>query len=266
MTAAFDHIAKEYDQTFTHSGTGFLQRNLVWDYIKAAFPKDKKLRILELNCGTGEDAVFLGQQGHDVLATDQSGEMVTVAQAKIVAGNLQDRVKTQALDINEIAKQEFEGTFDLVFSNFGGLNCLSPEQLQQLSLHLPRLLRPNGRAILVIMSSFCLWESIYFTSRFKFGQTGRRWSNKPVEVVIEDVSIPTWYYSPKRVRKYFGRGFDLKNTLPVGFFLPPSYLEPFFSKRKKWLSLLNRWEKKATQRVWLAGLSDHYLIDLQLKA
>ena len=36
-------------------------------------------RVLELNCGTGEDAVFLARRGVRVLATDLSGAMVEAA-------------------------------------------------------------------------------------------------------------------------------------------------------------------------------------------
>ena len=40
-------------------------------------------RVLELNCGTGEDAVHLARRGVRVLATDNSPRMLAAARSKI---------------------------------------------------------------------------------------------------------------------------------------------------------------------------------------
>ena len=80
--APFDGLAADYDRTFTASTIGQLMRAAVWRRIDAVFqPGD---RVLELNCGTGEDAVRLGARGvkarrvpHDLiereLRTQQEG-------------------------------------------------------------------------------------------------------------------------------------------------------------------------------------------------
>ncbi len=40
----------------------------------------KGLDILELNCGTGEDAVLFSEKGFNIVATDVSEEMLKVTQ------------------------------------------------------------------------------------------------------------------------------------------------------------------------------------------
>jgi len=57
MPPASDHVATQYDADFTHSQIGRLQRASVWHYLEKRFAKQKNLSILELNCGTGEDAL-----------------------------------------------------------------------------------------------------------------------------------------------------------------------------------------------------------------
>jgi ubiquinone/menaquinone biosynthesis C-methylase UbiE len=57
---AFDALAGEYDKMFTTSLIGRAQREAVWDVLdRTFFPGEK---ILELNCGTGEDALHLARR------------------------------------------------------------------------------------------------------------------------------------------------------------------------------------------------------------
>ena len=72
MRTAFDHTAKSYDDAFTHTAIGKLQREMVWSYLEATFKDKFPSNVLELNCGTGEDAVFFARHGSKVLSTDVS--------------------------------------------------------------------------------------------------------------------------------------------------------------------------------------------------
>src|SRR5947209_887145 len=77
MTAAFDSVAAQYDATWTHSPVGRLQRQAIWTQLKTLVrPGD---RVLDLGCGTGEDAVWLESHGARVTAIDSSARMVSLA-------------------------------------------------------------------------------------------------------------------------------------------------------------------------------------------
>ena len=78
--AVFDTFAETYDDDFTHSLLGRLLRPRVWDILAQHFTAGQ--HILELTCGTGEDAVWLARRGVHVTATDGSAEMVKKAKAK----------------------------------------------------------------------------------------------------------------------------------------------------------------------------------------
>ena len=71
---AFDTLAENYDAHFTRSSIGRAQRDAVWRKAVEVFRGE--LSILELNCGTGEDALFLASQGHRVTALDASRAMI----------------------------------------------------------------------------------------------------------------------------------------------------------------------------------------------
>lgn len=260
----FDTVARDYDKSFTGTAVGRLLRERVWALLTrtGGFSRSESAAkaagmVLELNCGTGEDAVWLAKQGYRILATDISLEMIAIAENKARRAGVGKRIRTQTCSFAEVGK--LEGPFDLVFSNFGGLNCVPPEELKKLSLDLQKLVAPGGLFVAVAMSRFCWWETLYFLLKIKPREAFRRWSRKPVQARLDEkTTVPTWYYSPVEIRRHFS-DFQAKRILPVGFWLPPSYLNPFFEKRPRLLALLNFLEKNGAP-TWLAPAADHFLI------
>lgn len=259
----FDQVANTYDQTFTDTNIGRLLRNVVWRYIDKIIPFNNPLNILELNCGTGEDAIYFGSKGHQVLATDISEKMMDVARKKVVENGLENKVNIKKCDAREILDCELKPGYDLIFSNFGGLNCLPKEVLLQLSNDLHHLLKPNGRFIAVVMPRFCVWESLYFALKGRKKEIFRRNTNESILANVDGVSVETWYYSPNDFIEIFSNNFKKIKTKPVGFAIPPSYLEPFFVNKQCLLNFLNSCENLLGSIPVLSGCSDHFLIDLE---
>ena len=264
MEVAFDHIAESYDREFTYSHIGMLQRRRVWNYLEAQLPTDHPFQVLELNCGTGEDAAWMARHGHFVLATDASAMMVHATTKKAKRLRMSHMVASRQMAIEELGQQRFAHKFDLVFSNFGGLNCVDKAELNHLSNSVAKLLRPNGRFIAVVMSNNCIWETSYFAAKFSPKKAFRR-KRQEVSVNLDGRLMNTYYFSPKSITSCFEKRFEVRAIRPVGLFVPPSYLEPFFKKRLKLLSGLNFLDSKTRQWGFTAGMADHFLIDLRLK-
>ena len=259
MTAGFDHIANIYDDDFTSSPIGMAQRNLVFDGFSSCIYEFKDLNILEINCGTGQDALRLGEMGANVLATDISETMVNVAKQK--TGHLPN-VSCDVLDITELESFKPEKRFDLIFSNFGGLNCLNSSELSHFFIDTQKKLTPNGKLILVIMPNFCAWESLYFLAKLQFLKAFRRKSKSGILANVEGKNVRTFYYSPTDIVQ-IATGYKTNLVQPIGFFTPPSYLNPFFQKRPKTLQKLKKLDENRQNSKNLASLSDHFLICLQ---
>ncbi|MCU0332917.1 MAG: class I SAM-dependent methyltransferase [Ignavibacteriaceae bacterium] len=264
MRQAFDTVAQSYDASFTHSVIGTAQRNVVWSYLERALSSNDELNILELNCGTGEDALWFGRKGHRLLATDISDEMLTITRMKIENAGLASHVETLKIDINKIEQLEVKEKFDLIFSNFGGMNCISAIEMRQIPSALSRLLNANGRLIMIIMPRYCLWETSYFLIKLNFKKAFRRYSNGTI-AKLNELEFRTYYYTPNQMKKIFAKYFDVVNINPVGFFIPPSYLEKFFAPKVKTFNFLRKMENFFSNQSILAGFSDHFLIDLQVK-
>ena len=265
MSTGFDQIAYEYDAGFVNTATGKMQRNMVWDYLKKFLDKKDSLRILELNCGTGEDAIWLAAKGHKVHATDVSGKMLDIAKKKADANGFRKNISFSILDISKPESYPSDGQFDLVFSNFGGFNCLSPVDFQKAIPAIAKMLKPKGRLIAVIMPRFCLWESFYFSLKREFSEAFRRNRTNFLTVQIGDNQVETWYYSPAQIQQFSQAAFRLMHKCPVGLFLPPSYLEDYFKKHPKSLQFLNRMEKLFGNFGFAASFSDHFIIDLEVQ-
>jgi ubiquinone/menaquinone biosynthesis C-methylase UbiE len=265
MAVPFDHIAGTYDSVFTRSAIGQLQRKHVWKYLEKVIPELSGLEMLELNCGTGEDALMFSDKGFNIIATDVSTEMLKVTEQKAERYSMQHKISSHYLDLESFSETLFDKKFDLIFSNFGGLNCVSPEALQKVFQKIPMMLNEGGRFICVIMPKFCLWESIYYFAKFKFGEIFRRYTSHEVIANLHGTMLKTWYYSPSQVRNWTKNNFEVVRTQPVGITLPPSYLDTFFLRKKKFLISLHQLEKKVNRYSMFSGMADHFIIDLKLK-
>lgn len=261
MANSFDPVAGIYDDTFSKTQIGKAQRDIVWKYLDKKKYVNKN--ILEINCGTGEDAVFLAKN-NIFTATDASEEMLKITNEKIQLNQIQTNCKTLLWDMHDPFPGDRDEKYDLIFSNFGGLNCLSPEALKRLSLELFALLKSGGKLIFVVMGRKCLWESFYFLYKGKLKSVFRRSNTGVVRAQLNNkIFVDTYYYSPGEFMQFFEQNFKINNTLPVGFFIPPSYLDPYFKNKKWMLNLFTRLDKMVIKVGILSNYADHYLIELE---
>ncbi|MEZ5082787.1 MAG: class I SAM-dependent methyltransferase [Bacteroidales bacterium] len=259
----FDNVAQLYDESFTSSGIGKALRRQVYVYLETILPENKPLDILELNCGTGHDALYFAKRGHNVIATDISSDMIAVANDKAKREKPIASVRFVVSDMRDLSEISNGEKFDLIFSNFGGLNCLDSKDLKILSYKLSLLLKKGGRFIAVVMPKICLWESAYFIVKFKMKNVLRRNTNDSVMVNVGNSKVETWYYSPGDFKRIFVNEFQVVNRKPVGIMLPPSYMEPYYQKKPYALKRLEYAERLIGNIPALSYLADHFLIDFR---
>jgi SAM-dependent methyltransferase len=258
-TAVFDMLAKNYDVDFTTSRIGQLQRTRVRHFLMPVLnKKGTPLKILEINCGTGEDALWLSSLGHTVIATDASAVMIEKAKAK-QAYNAGDNNAVDFLQcsFSELIDMFPNEKFDLIFSDFGGLNCVDENALTTLSHDLSILTNESSHIFFVIMARYCAWEIGYYTLKGQFKTAFRRTTK--INFTIDKEQMPVYYYGPRTVKKIFNKKFEYVNKKPVGLFIPPSYLENYFQKHTKQLQRFNHWEENCCPAA-LSAFADHYCI------
>src|SRR6476620_6887196 len=150
----FDILAETYDEDFTGSSIGKLQRKRVWKLLTPILQsRDRPLKILELNCGTGADALHFAQMGHIVVATDASEAMIEKARQKVYGLKINSQqIKFIQCSFNGLMRYFENEKFDLVFSNFGGINCIDENAVKQLCQDLSSITALNGFLFLTVMS------------------------------------------------------------------------------------------------------------------
>ncbi len=219
-------------------------------------------RILELNAGTGIDAVFFAQHGFDILATDNADGMLKVFGEKIAEQQLGKKIELRKCSFNNL--QELQaGTFDHIFSNFGGLNCA--ENIENVIKQFDKLLNPGGMATLVIMPPICPWEML-LALKGNFKIAFRRLSKKGVRSHLEGVYFDTYYYSPKRLRNAFDKNkYETVCIKGLGILSPPPYLNHFPERYPRLYNTLCNWEEKIDQRAPFNSWADHFVITMRKK-
>lgn len=255
MMHAFDALAPSYDRDFTSFRTARLLRQRIQARLPALFPIGA--HVLELGCGTGEDALFLAQHGVNVTATDASEGMIAQTRAKIGdhAG-----VMLAALDINAPPDHFGDRLFAGVYANFGVLNCA--HDLPLLARWLAARLTPNAKAGFCVMSPWCLWETLWQTAHLNIRTAFRRWrgsaSFKPHPDVEE---IRVFYPTVRQISRAFAPYFRREHVMPIGLFLPPTDVYGALEKRPRLLDRLAALDDRFASSSILANFADHYWIE-----
>lgn len=260
LSAPFDAAAARYDETFTSSSIGRVQRAPVWiELAKSYQPGD---RVLEIGCGTGVDACFLAERGVKVLAYDPSSAMVEIAARRARQRGLQAFVRTRVLCAEDLSTLRPDELFDGAFSNFGALNCI--HRLEDLAQSLARLLRPGATLLFCWMGSCCLWEIVWYLARGNSNKAFRRFRPGGVDAkVAEDAFVHVHYPSVRSLARAFAPEFRLKSVRGIGVAVPPSYLEPWARRHPHLLKLCGWTDSWAAQWPGIRMLGDHVLVRLQ---
>jgi ubiquinone/menaquinone biosynthesis C-methylase UbiE len=217
--------------------------------------------ILELNAGTGEDAVFFAKQGHRIHATDISAGMQQKLIEKVTNNQLTDLVSNEICSYTELDHLKNKGPYDLIFSNFAGLNC-TPD-LEKVLNSIDHLLKPGGLVTLVILPGFCLWETLLiFKGKFKTA-TRRFFSAKGRKAHLNGVWFTCWYYSPQFIKRVLKNKYKLVELEGLCSIVPPSYIENFAEEHPKLYAYLTAKENKLKNRWPWKNMGDYYIITLR---
>ena len=217
--------------------------------------------ILELNAGTGEDAVFFAQQGCQVHATDISAGMLEKLKEKIINNRLTDSVSHEICSYTELDKLKNKGPYDLIFSNFAGLNCTG--EMEKVLNSFDSLLTPGGLVTLVVLPKFCLWEMLLiFKGRFKTA-TRRFFSSGGRKAQIDGHWFTCWYYSPKFITRKLKNKYRLIELEGLCSIVPPSYIENFAEEHPKLFTYLSAKENKLKNKWPWKHIGDYFIITLR---
>jgi SAM-dependent methyltransferase len=250
---AFDPLAAGYDAEFTHSPLGEALRAIVWARFDAVFAQASS--VLDLGCGTGEDAVRLARAGVRVTALDASEAMVQRARHKAREHGCAERIEFHCLPMERLGEALPQPRFDGVLSNFGALNCVS-DLGALLAALAPRLAR-GARLLWVPMGRYVPWEWAWYLLRARPDKAGRRLGRARTPWRGLSIGYPT----PRELTALLRPSFRIDAVRPLGFALPPSFAGPWVARHPRLFAALTRLEHAGQSRAFLASLADHYILE-----
>ncbi len=257
--AAFSLQARGFDKFYSTNKIIEYKRKRVRDHVKKYIhPGDL---ILELNSGTGQDAVWLAQQGCRVHATDIAAGMLEVLQQKIIHEGLETSVSSELCSFTALSTLRQQGPYDMIFSNFAGLNCT--DKLDEVLDSFFPLLIPGGIVTIVLLPKFCLWEFLLlFKGKFKTA-IRRFFSSKGRAARVEETYFKCWYYNPSFITERLNEKFNLLRIEGLCTIVPPSYIENFSDKYPKAFKFLKSAEDKFKSRWPWKYIGDYYIISFR---
>ena len=259
IAEAFSRTAEKYDSFAEDHPHLTRMRNKVYAHVERHVPRGA--RILELNAGTGTDAVQLAQRGYFVHATDIAPGMLNRLPEKVNRLGLQGRVTMEARSF--LALENTQGApFDVVFSDLGGLNCIP--DLTSVIQQLPKILRVGGIVTWVLMPHVCLWEMAE-VFRGNFSLAFRRFARGSVRANLEGLDFDVYYFSPPQVIRWFGNDFELLALEGLSV-LTPTAESKNFAKRHPGLYRALSWLDGRLSPYWpWYGWGDFYILTMRYR-
>jgi ubiquinone/menaquinone biosynthesis C-methylase UbiE len=232
-------------------------RNKVYSHVMRHIPRGA--HILELNAGTGTDAVQLAQQGYYIHATDIAPGMLARLQEKVTRLGLHERITMEVRSF--LSLEHVQGApFDAVFSNLGGLNCVP--DLTPVIRQLPNVLKPGGIVTWVLMPHVCLWEMAE-VFRGNFSLAFRRFSRRQVNANLEGLRFDVYYFSPRQVIKWFGNDFELLALEGLSVITPTAESKNFAKWYPRLYRALSWLDQKLSPRWPWNGWGDFYMLTMK---
>lgn len=256
---AYDEIASRYDLVPQENRINRLMRAGSLGRIAAAFPPGA--RVLEVGCGTGDEALALADRGIEVVAIDPSREMVRIATAKAEARRLSDLATfrvARARDLSSI-HTDLGGMFDGGYASF---SLAYEPDLRPVADGLDRVLRPDARFLASLPSRVCLVELAVAIGSGHPGFAGRRlspWRGHKVGAR----TVPIRSYTPHEFAAAMAGSFTLERIEALPAIVPPPYMNKAYAKFKGLADVLERADSSVRSRFPFRSLGDHFLAELR---
>jgi ubiquinone/menaquinone biosynthesis C-methylase UbiE len=257
IAEAFSRTADKYDAFAEDHPHLARLRGKVYTHLGCFLPPGA--HILELNAGSGVDAIYLAQQGYFIHATDIAPGMLSRFREKVTKLELEDHIAIQECSFTDLDHVQM-GPFDAIFSDMGGLNCIP--DLSPVIQSLPKVLRPGGLVTWVLMPPVCLWEMAEIFRghpRLAF----RRFSRTGTRSHLEGLYFTVYYFSPRQVIHWFGDNFQVLRLEGLSVITPTAESKYFARRFPSFYRVLAWLDDHLAPRAPWRGWGDFFILSMR---
>jgi len=219
-------------------------------------------RLVELGCGTGDEAIELASHGCDVVGIDPSAEMIRVAREKAASRTLRGRLRFHvgyARDAAAVLSREDNPHFDGGFSSF----ALSYEEdLEKVRAGLVEHIKPGGVFLAAVMNRLSGIEWTIAMASLHPSLSGRRLA-RATRHKVGNVQTTVYCRSPRQLSHAFSPGFTLERIRGLPVVLPPHYANRPLRRWPTLLEALSRIDARVGGWPLLDELGDQTVVWLR---
>jgi len=213
------------------------------------------MRVLEVGCGVGIEAVYVARRGIQVVASDISPAMVELARERVRTSGLEHLVEVIQCASGELSAALAGAKFDAAYTSFGPLNC-EPD-LAAAIREIAILLGPGAPLLMSVVSRPCLSELLVSSARLRFRKAFRRFQER----VLVDIygTGRVWFraYSESELRRALHPWFVVGRIEGWLVVLPPPYLAGEWNRLRPIHRPLEFLDRRAARTWPFRGWGDH---------
>lgn len=218
--SGWDKYAEDYSRLLQpntiYSLTKEVIHAIVSDYISQG-----PIRVLDLNCGTGNDFPFFLEKGYSIVGCDGSKGMLNKAYERYEAEITNGRIELFHGQMEQLDENSFgDKRFDLIFSVTGGYSYIDDKTFIQVNEVLTHYLKKDGVMITAHLNSFCLADLLYHVTTLRLRTAFLR-LKKDLKVNIKGKPFRMFLRNTDQLKRLTPAGLRLTNMLPLLAFTPP---------------------------------------------
>ena len=256
IARAFDSSAADYDRHEANTIRRWV-RAFMRERLGALFQSGDT--VLELNCGTGDDAVFLARRGVRVRVVDASATMIALLRGKVEREGLGRLIESSVLANEDVSA--FRGRrYDGAFSNFGLNYVRDPAALAE---DLCPLVKPGGAFSCALASRYCFLEMAALSAQWELREAFRRQAFRPERRFANGTHVPVYYPRAGVLVEAFAGAFKVKAIHGLGVLIPPPYLSGFYTRHAKLFRVMHALENRIRSRFPFSRLGDGLLLEFR---
>ncbi|BDS12815.1 class I SAM-dependent DNA methyltransferase [Aureispira anguillae] len=213
--SGWDKYALSYSKLLRPDTIYSLTKDLAHDIVKHYIPEGKNKKVLDLNCGTGNDFPFFLSEGYKIVGTDGSGGMLNKACESYQKAYKKGNIRLYQSMMEDLGKATFkENQFDLIYSITGGYSYIDDDSFLKVNQILSNYLKKGGYLITAHLTPFCLGEFLYRIKSRQFGASLLR-LKKTLTVPIKGERYRMYLRSNRKLKKLRTKELEFCSAHPI---------------------------------------------------